>query len=348
MLFYFARNFESSAVGSRLVAVQCEKCGCEYLFELARVGSGRAQAAYGIGVKRAARAANERAERDLAKRLEHDAELVPCPKCAWINEDLVSRYRRGRYRGWAKFAACIVILGTVTSLIGAWFVSTGPAADRAAAVYLSILGPTISAAVATLALLCRYWLRKRIQPNRDYPLPPKLPPGVPTPLTKHPTTGQVDVAGSRNVHDDATGQWINFQIGRQELPSLCCGCQGASEAQSAYRHPVFRAAVLVVPLCARCAREWTVRMWLVGLVAFLAVVASALLLLTALTSDQLVCWLVFGVICGITPLACAGLAFRLTTPVRVRSVDASRAMVRLWFRNEEYRNHIALSEGVRA
>jgi hypothetical protein len=116
MFFYFARHFEAGAIGSRLVAVQCDKCGCEYSFELARVGSGSAQAPYGIGTKRAARTAEERAQRDLGKRLEHDAELVPCPKCAWINEELVSRYRRGRYRGWTKFAASIFLLGTVRLL----------------------------------------------------------------------------------------------------------------------------------------------------------------------------------------------------------------------------------------
>jgi hypothetical protein len=91
MFIYYARRYESTVVGKRLVPVACEKCRCEYFFELARVGSGVAQAPYGIATKRAARFAQERAERDLNYRLQNDAELVPCPKCGWINDDLISR-----------------------------------------------------------------------------------------------------------------------------------------------------------------------------------------------------------------------------------------------------------------
>ena len=88
MLFYYGRRYESSAVGSRLVRVHCDKCGCEYFFELARVGLGLAGAVCDWDSP-AARRADERARRDLAERLENDAELVPCPKCDWINEELV-------------------------------------------------------------------------------------------------------------------------------------------------------------------------------------------------------------------------------------------------------------------
>jgi ssDNA-binding Zn-finger/Zn-ribbon topoisomerase 1 len=95
MLFYFAQHFESATVGKRRVAVKCDKCGRDYVFELARVGSGRAQAPYGIGIRRAARAAEERAQRDVRRRLENDAELVPCPECDWISEELIARYRWG-------------------------------------------------------------------------------------------------------------------------------------------------------------------------------------------------------------------------------------------------------------
>src|SRR6185437_12238268 len=35
------------------------------------------------------------AQRRLAKRLSTEADLVPCPKCHWINSDLVKGYRRG-------------------------------------------------------------------------------------------------------------------------------------------------------------------------------------------------------------------------------------------------------------
>jgi hypothetical protein len=90
------------------------------------------------------------------------------------------------------------------------------------------------------------------------------------------------------------------------------------------------------------------RMWFVGLVTFGCAVASAFPLWIALTLDPVVFWVLFGVVCGVTPLVGAGVAYRLTTPVHVKSVDASRAIVRLRFRNEGYRNRISLMAGFRA
>ena len=345
MILYFARHFKSGVVGARLIHVDCEKCGCQYFFELARVGSGSAQAPYGIGSKRTARAAEERAQRALAERLDQDAELVPCPRCDWINEELVSRYRRGRYQGWAKFAACIAVVGTIVSLIGAWFVSIGPAADRIAVTYWWTLGPTISLALALLVLLGRNWLRRRIQPNRDYPLPPRLPPASPTAKIINPVTGQVETVTPRQTHDDATSEWIEFQVGRHELPPLCCECLDPSEPRAGHRRTVFPAVALLIPLCSGCARKWKVRMWLIGLATFAAAVASALLLLWPLGLDPLVFKIALIVVCGVTPLVAAGVAYRLTTPVRVKTVDASRGIVRLRFRHEEYRNSFTLTDG---
>ncbi len=200
MILYYARKYESTIPGTRLIAVQCEKCRCEYFFKLARVGAGSAQAPYGIGSKRAAPEAEESARRDLAKRLAQDTELVPCPKCAWINEDSVARYRLGRYRGWTMFAVWTAILGTILTLIVAWCLSMGPATDRGSVPYWLIGGPTVSLALAALIVLCRVWLRKRIEPNRDYPLPPTLPPGGATPLFMDQSTGQLVDAGPRLTH----------------------------------------------------------------------------------------------------------------------------------------------------
>ena len=287
-------------------------------------------APYGIGSKRAARTAEERARRDLQKRLEHDTELVPCPRCGWINDDLLSRYRLGRYRGWTMYAVWIALLGTTIPLIVAWFISRGPAADRGSVPFLLIFGPTVSAALAALLLLSRIWLRKRIQPNRNYPFPPALPPGGPTPLFMDQTTGQlVDAGGPRLTDLHATGAWIDFQIGRHQLPAVCCACLCTPDARSAYRLSAFRAVAIVAPLCSRCAREWKVRMWLIGLAMLGTVLALAFLLLRLAAVDELAFRIGFVLVCGVAPLFCGLAAYRLTAPVRVKGVDFSRALVRL-------------------
>ena len=129
MVFYYGKRFNSAFVGVRLVEVVCDKCGCEYQYKLARVGSGTAGAPYGIGSARAALSADKQARDNLNRRLAEEAELVPCPKCQWINDELVLAYRQGRYRGWTMLAGGLGLVGTLISMIGAWFVSIGPAAD---------------------------------------------------------------------------------------------------------------------------------------------------------------------------------------------------------------------------
>src|SRR4051812_32296031 len=159
MVFYYGKRFDSASVGTRLVEVVCDQCGCAYFYELARVGRGSASAPYAIGSTGAARSATEQAQRDLGQRLEEEAELVPCPKCQWINDDLVLGYRRGRYRGWTKFAAGLGLVGTVASLFGAWFLSIGPEADRGGVPSFLIGGPAVSIAMAGFLLLVRHLLR---------------------------------------------------------------------------------------------------------------------------------------------------------------------------------------------
>lgn len=89
MILYWGKQIDAEQGGGCLVRVQCATCGCEYFYELARIGTGSRSAPYGIGVDRATDFARYHSKRDLAKRLATEAELVPCPKCNWINEELI-------------------------------------------------------------------------------------------------------------------------------------------------------------------------------------------------------------------------------------------------------------------
>jgi hypothetical protein len=340
MLFYYGREYKSALVGKRLIPVRCDRCGCEYYYELARVGSGNATAHYGIGSKRAERAAEERARLDLNRRLERDAELVPCPRCQWTNEELVERYRRNRYRGWWQAVAAVGSVGTIISLLVAWFLSLGPAADRGAVPFFLASGPAISLTAAASILLARSWLRGRIQPNRDHPLPPSVPHGSPPPLIANPTTGELEVAGPPPLARGAAGEWIEFQIGRNRLPPLCCECLDAAPADS-YRYPVAPAVELAVPVCSTCSRRRTRRMWLVGLTAFGVTAAAGLLWFVAAQPDELTFWVVSVLLGGLGPLTALTVAYIATSPVRVKVVDASRGILRLRFRNDEYASAVA-------
>src|SRR4051794_16708489 len=126
MVFYFSKRFDATQVGGVVVSVTCDRCGCEYFYELTRTAEGTGTAPYGLGAAAAARTAQENAESAMLQRLTTEADLVPCPQCHWINEELVLGYRQGQYRGFRLAAIVIGAVGTVGSLVGAWFISIGP------------------------------------------------------------------------------------------------------------------------------------------------------------------------------------------------------------------------------
>lgn len=46
MVFYFSKRFEAALAGTRVVGVKCDECGCEYFYEMSRLGRGSASAPY--------------------------------------------------------------------------------------------------------------------------------------------------------------------------------------------------------------------------------------------------------------------------------------------------------------
>jgi hypothetical protein len=191
-LLYYGRQFVSSSTGAQLVEVLCDKCGFNYFYILARVGSGTSSSSYGIGSALAERWASESAERELSRRLECEAELVPCPQCHWINESLISGYRKSVCRGWDKVALVIGFGGTCASLVAARVFPGGPAGEHFSQTFLLVVCPAVSITLAGLVLLLRRHIRLRIQPNKGFPLAPKLPGGSPPALIRDPHTGLVE------------------------------------------------------------------------------------------------------------------------------------------------------------
>jgi hypothetical protein len=348
MVLYYGRRYDASSAGGRIVAVVCAKCRCEYFYELARVGSGAASAPYAIGTSGAQRSATEQAQSDLQRRLAEEAELVPCPKCWWINDELVAGYRRGIYRGATKLALGLGIAGTVVSLAAAWFISLGPVADRGALSYALIGGPAISITLAVAILLMRYLLRARVRPNRNYPQAPKLPRGSPAALIKNLTTGELEPARGMSEPEfnsaGGGGAWMDFQVGRNTLPPVCCECLAPSSPGREYRRPVRPAVEVVVPLCTACARRWTRRLWLGAGAALALTAAIGLPVLYLMQVDETVIWIAVIGLAVVAPIVGSMVAGRISEPVRVKVVDSSRGVVRLWFRNEAVPKRIFASE----
>jgi hypothetical protein len=335
MFIYWGRRFNSEHVGDRVVRVECDKCACEYFYLLTRIGVGAGTSSYGLNNASVARSAQKQSQRDLERRLTLEAELVPCPSCNWINKDLVRGFRRGRYRKMGVFAAGLGFAGTICSLIVAWFLYIGPPSDRVALPYFLVGGPLLFALFVAGTFLLRTWLRVLIQPNRHFPQVPRLPPGLPRALVKDKLTGEMRPAKTGDPCESVAQNWLDFLIGRDKLPLLCCDCLQSATTEHAYKCRVTATMALEVPRCRRCAlRQWRRALCIGCIMAALGLVVGWGASLSIQSNQEF--WFCF---CISVPIAAAIGAYgatKMTAPVQIAGGERSRGVVRLRFRNADY------------
>lgn len=337
MIPYFASRYECSQSGTRIVGVDCEQCRCRYFYELTRIGIGSATAPYGLWSGYAEISSKEQSAQELQARLIEEAELVPCPRCQWINEALVEGYRLSRYRWALPLGAGIAFFGTVAALIAVSFLQLGPPADRGAVPYVLIIGPAVSVVIGGLIVLVRNFLRSRIQPNHSFPAPPKLPAGVPPALLVHEATQTLHPVVCHEVSATGECEWFDFQIGRHRLPKCCSHCLNEASDKHVWTHPITVAVQLSVPRCADCKRRSRgvyLRAWCLAFPVSLAI-GIGLLLIARLNDDFF--WILAGCWVLICLAAAAFYASARSAPVSLRIVDRSRGILRLKFRNPGYR-----------
>jgi MFS family permease len=342
MPVFVGKIFTATEAGQRLEGVTCEKCGTAFHYELTRVGVGKGSAPYLLGQASAAGRAGSAATRDLAKRLSEEAELVPCPKCHWVNQDLVDRYRRRQYRRAPLLIVIVVVAGFVAApILGAGLTE--------AFGYSSRIPSTVSLGVMAVCLLSPAWvllgrrqLRRSIDPNITYPRRPTVPPGTPPALIEErdPQTGDLRLVPVAASNDDRTirSEWAMFRPGQVQLPPVCCMC--LSPAATVYRSPlkVNENSEVEVPLCEPCRAQLRRRWWLVALaVAAASVVVSAACAALFPYGDAIGRWGLFGIL-GFFAALIGGvmIASRVCQPYRLKVVDTDRGIVKFAASNPAY------------
>lgn len=344
MLPIHGKSFHTTGIGVRLIAVRCEKCNREFFYELARIGEGRASALFGIGSQAAIDSSLQEAAQDVSSRRHHEAELVPCPSCNWINNDLVLGYRQTRYRGLARFGIILAGIGIVVSAWSAWFISIGPMKDRGDAIKALVFGSSVAIVFAIVCFLARSSLRNRIRPNRNFPLPPIVPAGTPAPLVLNSQTGRLEPTNRTALFGSATGKWVQCQIGRFEPPTLCCGCMGPVEPSAKSREFISAGAAVSIPYCAICTNRERRRKWMIGLSIWGLSLGTAATIMLVLRLDQAEYWVALVAAGLIVAALSTAIAEVLTTPARIKVIDAARGVIKLWFRNHEYTQAIGHRE----
>jgi protein-arginine kinase activator protein McsA len=97
ILHVLLKSVKSQASGNRIEAVICEKCQTRFYYKLARTGAGNASGLVFFDESARLRAKTA-AQHNLQLRLSQEAELVACPQCHWINQELIEKCRRQFFR----------------------------------------------------------------------------------------------------------------------------------------------------------------------------------------------------------------------------------------------------------
>lgn len=340
---YFAKHFKHTATGVRIEQVACERCRTTYFYELSRVAVGASEAPYYTGQDAARQRAVVAAGRALAERLRNDVELVPCPKCNWVNESLVARYRRRRYRGAWPWIVGLLLGGSLAALLAYYMPAEILALAPPLRTEIAAATLAVSLAAAMLIPLVRRQLRLRIDPNQTHPRHPDLPPGTPPallPRTAFPTGGValLDPA-PRHVgrpRDPADGAIL--RAGQSPHLAICTVCVAPSE--TTFRPPLKlqEASDLPASLCRTCASALRRRWWLLAVLT--AVLGGAAYLAAAAflpIEDRVLRQLLPGIVAVLAvPIAVATLPGRLCRPYRYRVLDGQRGVTLFSAENPEY------------
>ena len=351
MVLVHTTTSTAHATGKRVKHVTCAKCGMKFSYELSRTATGYGTTIYWIGQMQAMKRAQKAAQRNLAKRLDRECELVPCPNCHWIDQKAVNQFRRRMYRrAPALIIGILIVIFTAISL--ATELRDPKGFETQTPVLLYYICAAIFVAVPTCVLFVRWQLRRRFNPNVAYPNPPRILPGTPAAFAEFtdPQTGKTQLLSVATNSDEPASdtEWVTLRPGKVPWLKVCCVC--LAPAVKVFRPPLLTdpGHYVAVPLCKRCSRRLLWRWWLK-----LLSIVGVLLLITSFAIDavprldQFQRWLLITLIV-VFPVLIAALAIaeRTSRPYRLIVVDRDRGIFKFAARNPRY--NALLAEQVRA
>ena len=340
MFAHFGKTLTATARGHGFKSVVCEKCATEFQYEISRVCAGYGYALGSLHEDGALQRAEKSARTKLARRLENDVELVPCPSCKWVNLAVITRYQESKYREWTWGARAIFFLGLLVGFV--LFVNfeaifKRPASPLAAELLLELL---VTVILTLLVFIVQRWLRQRINPNRLVNGKPDIPFGTPPALIKQdspdggPPTLVAVPSELSNLQTEA--RWVTVRADGLSLEPFCCQCLAPPTVK--YRLPVpFNDVGLPVPLCRACLRrlriQWCV--WNLCMLPIAALIGWGLACLPVGLDDfgRIFLAVILG---GLVSLKGFVIVERWLRPYRHRLVDRDRAIYRIRFKNPAY------------
>lgn len=283
------------------------------------------------------------AEANLGNRLARESELVPCPDCHWINSDLVWQARRRMFRRMPAYAILLLVMSGI-----AFFVVQTIAEENypARSPRPTILAEEVAAcfAIAAIALfpLRSFVRRRRVDPNRHFPLPPEIPPGTPPAIIVVDDTreerGRLGLADVQYAGPAKLDGWAVLHSDQLLFPKVCCLC--LNETESTYRPSLKiskKSSLLPVPICDDCRRLFRGVWWMTAFLSIAGAIAIGALALLIRDLDDATRYATASIIAIFTAaIAIAVIPDRICRPYRFGYIDRQRGVMKFASKNEEY------------
>lgn len=108
----YGEKYTISATGAKWKLVLCKNCGCEYVYMVKTTASGTAENLLWLNKQGAIQKAEERASKNLNKRLDKLKKEYPCPNCGHYQPEMIQRMK-------VAILQKAVIFGFTASIIAA-------------------------------------------------------------------------------------------------------------------------------------------------------------------------------------------------------------------------------------
>ena len=114
----------NAAVGGSVVKdVECESCRTEYVYLMERVGKGVGNSLYLLDNEGAERRAESAAHSALERKLQRECDVVPCPSCGHVQQQMVRRAKRNLHRWVVPVGIACLAIGLILVMLEAYWIS---------------------------------------------------------------------------------------------------------------------------------------------------------------------------------------------------------------------------------
>lgn len=104
LLFLSSSKQKFYVRGKRVKDALCERCDCEYSYEIERDVIGEDNSLFSWSEKAAFRKAEADGQKKLDKVLDAEDDAAPCPDCGWVQAHMIESVRNQSYLGLKNFS----------------------------------------------------------------------------------------------------------------------------------------------------------------------------------------------------------------------------------------------------